>query len=79
MKKGPFKLKGFSGFVNSPVKQNEIPENTGSSDHEKTLTKYNWSGLTREEAKATVRFSQGGAYEREKKRKFYEIYGELNR
>jgi hypothetical protein len=26
MKKGPFKMKGFSGFVNSPMKQNNDRE-----------------------------------------------------
>ena len=79
--KTPFKLKGMD-FGNSPLKQNEVLDTgggEGEGKHAKILAKYGWSGLTREEARATVKFSSGGNYEEEKKRKFYEIYGELNR
>ena len=77
---GPFKLKGMD-FGNSPLNQNEIPTGggEGESKHAQILAKYGWGGKTRKEVKSTIRFSTSNQKEKQKKRDFYKIYGELNR
>tara|TARA_R100001082_G_C4260014_1_gene115153 strand:- start:279 stop:518 length:240 start_codon:yes stop_codon:yes gene_type:complete len=76
----PFKLKyNNSAFpFKSPLKD-KTPLGPSDGDNSKILKKYGWSGKTREEVKATIRFNTSNQLEKEKKRAFYKIYGTANR
>ena len=62
----------------SPLKD-KTPLGPSDGDNSKILKKYGWSGKTREEVKATIRFNTSNQLEKEKKRDFYKIYGTANR
>ena len=63
----------------SPLKADQTPTGTSDGDNSEILKKYGWSGKTREEVKATIRFNTSNQLEKEKKRDFYKIYGTANR
>ena len=58
---------------------NEQFEITEGGDNSKILKKYGWSGKTREEVKATIKFNTSNQLEKQKKRDFYKVYGTLNK
>ena len=66
---------------NNPFKKrgNEQFEITEGGDNSKILKKYGWSGKTREEVKATIKFNTSNQLEKQKKRDFYKVYGTLNK
>ena len=72
--------KPLPGMVKrSPLKADKTPTGSSDGNNSKILKKYGWSGKTREEVKATIKFNTSNQLEKEKKRDFYKIYGTANR
>ena len=71
---GPFKQKGWEAYTkvkNKPIKPSTYkPETIGDKDE--------FEGMTREEAKKTIKFNTSNQTEVKRKRAFYNKYGTLN-
>ena len=58
---------------------NKIPLGPEEGDNSNILKKYGWSGKSREKVKSTIKFNTSNQTEKQKKRDFYKIYGNLNK
>jgi len=84
MKKGPFKMKGFSGFGKSPMKKNQDFEpafegaDMSRQEYEKKLKAFKKAGFTTKDANEFIKDNVSIAEAKKKKRNEFN-FGKLRR